>query len=1429
MMSKIRIKKLFSVFLIVVILCSSIEISFATNPEWWVYAFQSIESKEHFVSGSIVPANILNTIGMANIKSTFIPLKVRDATITKVESGRWSSKSTSFTQPDPGTFVIDGQKHDYTLPVKHLYRFTYDNNKREDFMPLWLMENYVNNQKVDPKSVEYLKADFGEALDTLQSLSNKITRQGEPSKAGDYHPMHKSYATNAIREWKQILLGRINSTEFNEYLYPEKIEVFIPLLYDVIEYIEFHRINESEILDFKIGEYSGVIDKEQSLVNIYIPKDVVLDKSKVEITTPDWVVGRYKSGDFKAGNSAIYTIRPIDALHDKYIKEYNLKDYSQLEREWTINVLEKEPEVLINSLSYTSEYGEKIDAIISADRINLEIPFYVDLSNINLDIYHTGIDAFYIDKNDDEIKIEYNKNLDLRNIKKIKIKKDNLAKIYDLEIISRKSTNNEILYFGVKDYNTDIDHLNEEIYIELPYGVDITALKPDIIVDYRSKMVPKSNTIQDFTNPVLYTVTSESGDIKKYEVKASNENASSENNILDFSIGNIKGEIENNNISIRVPKTLDLKKIQPKIEISTNAKVYPESFEEVDFSQGSLEYTVTAQNGEKQIYIVTLTLDGEQISGPSPEYIQELKTLRDNIYKRYEKETISEDWEWMNIGFFQGKDNGMKDGKRSTLKDLPSNLNLYKEIGELNANKTTDLARFAMMLTSLGIDATNLKLFEVDEKPFKTDLGRPYGAEVTNLIEMMYKKSAVGINDGIFALIAYDMGNYSTPQGATLTREKLIEILLEHEYGSDGFGVDMVAMLMQALYPYRSHPVYGEQVKDKLQHGLELILGIKSAKKVEPVNKDFLGISWGDVNSESTSQIIIALCSMGIDPYSDIRFSRGPKDNMIVNWTNKFATPKRDGFGHTNNTNNFMGTYQGMYAIQWYINFIESGSKPYSLYYDGVPFDFSTNFSSEAKITYFELLGKQGNIDEGKGTITVEIPIETADEQLKTSPIVKISENAKVSPATDIPQDFGKEISYTVTAEDGSTVKTYRIIVSKKEDVVSGEKEITSFTIAEFPKAKISIDKQNREISVVLPSDTEASKLKHLTVSIGYNGDNISPDTNGQQDFTNDVVYTITAKDGSTVKYTVKVSLEKVDEYEFTKFVLRGVEGKIDTISNEINIKLPFGAYLENIKPNEVKYEPYKNTTAIVPAPTALRNFEDQSIYKIVPYPSDNTVEYNVKINYVEVGGNSSITSFSIGGYTGKIDKSSITLNTPTGKTEKQFREELGGKVPNISWTGKSIDPMPNGENNSVDDYLKDYVLSDEDGNVNTYIVKFSRENGNVDPDDTNQKNIEITSFIVNGIKATIDNGNGRIFIEIPFETENYRVSPIITTSEGTSIYPDLRQSIDLRKNNIFTLKKGDAYKHYTLIVRRAEPKPATLLWKYMEEDLKIPYYQRID
>ena len=1433
------------------------EVSYANSKveirEWWAYKFGGIKSYEYFSGGSYT--NLIGNIKPGKSHSILIPLKIpakgnNNAKIDIVDT--FAAPTAGQVKTDPGKLYLDGNKYNYSLPVKHEYRIDCD-DKNTDFFPVWMVAEGTGQTISEERTEELLKL-YIERKEALQSLYDTIIRHGFTSESADYHPTHLFFLKSAMEEWDWVLTNG-KKDGFSSSLNEIQVKELIYLMDDVFKFIESHRINEAEILDFKLNGYKGIIDKDSKIIELYIPDNVALNREDVEIETPNWVIAKYKSGQIKIGEEAIYTVQPIDIAYHGFI---DIPKYDNLKEEWTIKTFKEDEndKLRINSLSYISEYGEKIDGIISENKIELNIPFQVDLNGIELEFYHTGEKAFAITDNNQQIEIEGNKIKSPSIIKEIKITTDNIEKKYDFTIESQSSFKSEILDFRIMidgiSHRANIDNEKNEIEIFVPFSTDITKLKTDIKIDYRSNIRPGAYEVQDFTNPLIYSVTSESGDIRNYKVFVKKGEASSENQILSFRVGTIEGKIEGNNIKVEVPSSVNLKSVKPFIEVSQKAKVKPSSSEEMDFSKGSVDYIVTAEDGEQRIYEVTINHQGKAI-GPDEEYMSMLKELRDNIYKKYKEETVSEDWEWMNIGFYEGKNNGLPKGIRKNIDDLPERFNMYDEIGELSSTKITDFARFAMTLTAIGIDASNLEPFQIDGKTFRTDYGRPTGKTITNMIEPLYNASGSGINGAIYSLIVLDMGNYSIPGDANLTRDTLIKVLLNHEYGSDEFGIDMVAMLMQGLYPYQNHPTYGEAVKEKLEYGIELFLGSKFATKVEPLTKEFLGISWSAVNSESTSQAIIALCSMGIDPFSDYRFSRGPEDNMIVNWINKFATPARDGFGHTNNTYNFMGTYQGMYALQWYINFVENGGKPYSLYHDAVPFDFSKEFSRESQITFFELLGKEGDIDHETGEITVTIPGKTPDIKLSTEPIIRIDNGATISPQIGSIEDFRENIIYTVTAEDGKTKQSYRIIVNKKEGVLSGERDIEEIKIRGFSALNTTIDKQNRQISIVLPSHVKQEELKSLVLDIRCSGEYIIPDPKEPQDYSEgEVEYKIIAEDEQESKYTVKVDIEKEAEYKFTKFVLRGVEGEIDTIKKEIIVDFPRDASRVYLRPNEIEFEPDEKNTTLSPGFKPISFDEHEEIY-INPDPTKGyePIKYAVRLNTsIDVGGNGKIAKFSIGDHIAVIEGKSIILEIPKELTKEKFIESLRGKEPKIELSKETItiDPMPENENqnNSLkyetknalgykdyeDDYLGDYVLTDNEGNVNLYTVKFIGGSGGTDPDDSDnleENKIEITSFKVNDIEATIDNGNGRIFLEIPFETENYRVVPTIVLSENTEIYPRIGETIDLRKNNVYTLRKGDIYKQYILIVKRKAPKPATLLWRYMEEDLNIPYYQIVE
>ena len=86
--------------------------------------------------------------------------------------------------------------------------------------------------------------------------------------------------------------------------------------------------------------------------------------------------------------------------------------------------------------------------------------------------------------------------------------------------------------------------------------------------------------------------------------------------------------------------------------------------------------------------------------------------------------------------------------------------------------------------------------------------------------------------------------------------------------------------------------------------------------------------------------------------------------------------------------------------------------------------------SIEKLITSFNILldpEVAGLVNETNYTITLDAPYGTDVKNLKTSIVSSIG--ATVSPASGVPQDFTKPVTYMVTAEDGS-VRSYMVTVN---------------------------------------------------------------------------------------------------------------------------------------------------------------------------------------------------------------------------------------------------------------------------------------------------------------------------------------------------------------------------------------------------------------
>lgn len=78
------------------------------------------------------------------------------------------------------------------------------------------------------------------------------------------------------------------------------------------------------------------------------------------------------------------------------------------------------------------------------------------------------------------------------------------------------SDHRDILDFSIENVKGIIEGTN--ITVKMPAGTDVTALAPTIQISEKATVSPASGIAQNFTKPVIYTVTSEKGNTEEYTV-----------------------------------------------------------------------------------------------------------------------------------------------------------------------------------------------------------------------------------------------------------------------------------------------------------------------------------------------------------------------------------------------------------------------------------------------------------------------------------------------------------------------------------------------------------------------------------------------------------------------------------------------------------------------------------------------------------------------------------------------------------------------------------------------------------------------------------------------------------------------------------------------------------------------------------------------
>lgn len=1053
--------------------------------------------------------------------------------------------------------------------------------------------------------------------------------------------------------------------------------IYEQIVPEYLSYVEQNRIKEPVIDRVTIGGSVGSIDAAARTVTVKLPKNVDRSQLTVDVEVGTGLIANSVAGSVAQGSLA-YQVTPYDPA-------YGTK-YNALSATWRIVIETGKPDNLVTSFAVTADDGKTRYAKIDETNktISLNLPEDTDLRAITPVVVHTGT-AVTLEGS----ALDGSTSFDFTNSETtpltLVVTNSNFAlrTEYRVTVTARKSSENYITTYKLGDAEGVIN--GDNIAITIPYAMDLAAVKPEITFSEFAVLV-EPDTLKVGEN--TYTVTSEDGKVRTYTVTITRTAVARGRQILSFTYGAAAGVIDqvNGTISLVLPAGTGTT-FAPTIRVSDFATVTPASGEAQDFSK-PVQYKVKAQNGSTNTYTVTVTVSQEQAENP---YKAKMKSLVSKINQRYSRTTAGawEDWEWMNLGFYQKK-----------LGNLDDDFSIAECIKRLDTTTNvamTNIDRKIMTLTARGIDCSKLSKYN-NGKPFIDAKGN----EVDDFVSILYNyRGGYTINGPIFALNALDMGNYTIPENAVWTREKLLETILNHKYLSDGFGLDMVTMLMQSIAPYQNDPVYGERVKAKLWEGFDIVM---NSFGTDPFDNPF-GVQWGGVyTSEGASQIICALSAMGVDVHTDVRLNNG-KDSVLTSFLN-YADFDEGYFAHSNTTpKNAMATYQGCYATQWYLGFLNNGGAghPYSLYYHR--FDFSRKLSTEADITSFTLEGKQGVFTtEGRDNIiTVTLPAGTPLNDMH--PQLQLSDYATIlAPDLTGGITFVKDTktAFTVQAEDGKTTKTYYVVVKLSDEEKPSGAEIYTDTIMlkdanilrdlDILGKNITTGTDSTDIELLLDAGKDTSNLM-IYARLSY-GATASPALDGKKgmNLSDWTTFTITSGDGTNTRtYRIKATARTQASISAFSLTIGGTvyEGVIDNKANTITV-----SGVDDSKLSSTSFTPDvtlgPETLVCSPAPGLAQDFSRTVQYIVAGNEKVLSRTYTVSVlnkagqlisgsgggggsDPVTPATGAKITAFSVLGVDGVINQSAgtITVTLPAGTN-------VTAVAPSVTVTaGAVVSPVP--------------------------------------------------------------------------------------------------------------------------------------------------------
>ncbi|MFA6270225.1 MAG: Ig-like domain-containing protein [Candidatus Paceibacterota bacterium] len=375
-----------------------------------------------------------------------------------------------------------------------------------------------------------------------------------------------------------------------------------------------------------------------------------------------------------------------------------------------------------------------------------------------------------------------------------------------------------------------------------------------------------------------------------------------------------------------------------------------------------------------------------------------------------------------------------------------------------------------------------------------------------------------------------------------------------------------------------------------------------------------------------------------------------------------------------------------------------------------------------------------------------------------------------------------------LTATFGGKSTTYMVDIIVDVGSIGSTKTITAFTIPGQIGETI-INEEDHTVNLTMPYGTDKT---NLIPNIVIDGSSIDPNTGVAQDFTNPIIYKVTAADTTTQDYIVTINVAANSAKDIVSFSFPEGNGVIT--GTNIAVTVPFGTDITDLVPTIVL-----SGGTISPLSEVAQNFTNSVTYTVTA--SDGlTKTYTVTVT---VAPNSAANILSFNSTfpvaVGVISGANINLTLPFGTSLVDLPITIS-----LS-TGASV--LPATSNTTFTDGVATiYTVTAQDGvTTQNYSVTV-----NVAPNTAK----EITSFNFEGLTPSVTgiiNGTN-ITLNVPYGTDITNLVPTIGIT-GSSVNPVSGITQDFTNPSTYTVTAADGTtQNYTVTVVIAAPSDLTLL-----------------